>query len=254
MNNNGIIDVGDISDAGNNGNPPTIVVSGNTTGNIVLTNPVTTLSVTTNHQQTNGSSDTYNVNFGVSSGSKRPVAVTLFSGPNVAVPYDMVVDQNNNGGQSPAFLNGAIPLVGDTYHFQVTYSDGTSNPDMTASVTAVLTSFARTLAMQTTTPGSPTIPLLTWQAPASPPASYTYSVNLYSVSGPNNVNWNYSGGHNSNGISSGTTNVMFNTDNSATSNGSSISSLPTTTTYNWSVTVQDANGNSAQETTAYVLP
>ena len=246
MNNNGIIDVGDISNAGNNSNPPTIVVSGNTPGNLALTNPVTTLDVTTNHQF-DGLTHSYNVNFGVAWGSKRPIAITLFSGPNVAVPYDIVVDENNNGGQSPAFLQTATPVVGDTYHFQVMYSDGTSNPDMTASVTAVLTSFAQSPAMSTTLPNSRTVPLLTWAAPASPPTSYTYSVGLNNSNG-SQENWYYSGGKNSNGIPSSQTSVVFNTDSSA----SPSPSLTTGTTYNWWVSVQDANGNSAQIITIYV--
>jgi hypothetical protein len=163
----------------------------------------------------------------------------------------MVVDQNNNGGQSPAFLVGAVPAVGDTYHFQVTFSDGSSVPDMTASVTAVLTSFAQNLVMQTTSPGSPNIPLLTWSAPASLPTflPYTYSVGLYNTNGSINVNWYYSGGKNSNGIPSTTTNVLFNKDGNA-----SVTSLPGATNYKWWVTVQDANGNTAQYTTTYSTP
>jgi hypothetical protein len=110
------------------------------------------------------------------------------------------------------------------------------------------------MAMQTTTPGSPTIPLLTWVTPASTPSPYAYYVGLYSVSGSTGVNWNYSGGNNSNGIPSGTTSVLFNTGGGATANGLSITSLPTGTNYQWFVGVQDANGNSSQETVNYNLP
>jgi len=47
---------------------------------------------------------------------------------------------------------------------------------------------------------------------------------------------------------------LFNADGSANSNGTPITSLPTATTYNWFVTVQDANGNSSQESATYVIP
>jgi hypothetical protein len=136
--------------------------------------------------------------------------------------------------------------VGDTYQFQVTYSDA-STGTLTSSVTAVLNSFAQSLAMNTSLPNSNLAPLLTWAAPASPPASYTYSVGLYSISGPGE-NWNYSGGNNSNGIPSSTTSVVFNTDNSASPNAALTSGV----TYDWFVQVSDANGNAAINTVSYV--
>jgi hypothetical protein len=267
MNNNGIIDTGDITNAGggNNTNPPTLVVSGNTTGTIGLSYPITTINATTNFQRFApifSQPDSYSISLGVNWGSKRPTAITLFSAPNVGVPYDMSVDQNN-GGQGPVFNASAAPQVGDVYHFQVTYSDGTSNPDMQVLIGTVLgpsqlPQFLQMNSPVNSTNGTPaTVPMLNWSGPSIAPTSlpYTYSVNLYSAPpSSSNVNWYYSGGHNSNGISSSTTNVMFNTDNSATNNGSSISALPGATTYDWSVRVQDANGNSAQYTTTYTTP
>jgi hypothetical protein len=102
---------------------------------------------------------------------------------------------------------------------------------------------------QTTSPGSVTVPLFTWVTPASTPSPYTYFVGLYSTSGSTNVNWNDYGGNNSNGIPAGTTSVLFNADSSA-----SVSSLPTATSYQWYVGVQDSNGNSSQEATSYNIP
>jgi hypothetical protein len=154
------------------------------------------------------------------------------------------VDSNGNL-QTPNFLNGAVSTVGDTYQFQVKFSDGTSQT-ISQSVTAVLTSFAQNLAMNPHAPFSSTVPQLTWAAPASPPASYTYSVSVNNQNG-SFLNWFYSGGHNSNGIPSSQTSVVFNVDGSASS-----PSLTSGTTYNWSVQVQDANGNTAQENTTYV--
>ena len=243
-NNDGEIDAGDISNVNGNSNPPSITVSGATTGNITLSGAAATPMVSTNHQQFNGSGDSYSLNLSINGGVKRPVSVVLFSGPNAPEPFDMSVDQNGNI-QTPNFLNGAVPTVGDTYQFQVKFSDGTSQT-LSASVTAVLTSFAQSLAMNTSAPFSRTVPQLTWAAPASPPASYTYSVCLNNQNG-SPLNWCYSGGHNSNGIPSSQTNVVFNVDGSASS-----SSLTSGTTYDWSVQVQDANGNTAQENTTYI--
>ncbi len=253
-NSDGVINLGDITNASGNSQPPLITVNNApVTGNITLTNPVTTLNVTTNHQQTNGTQDTYGLNFGVTWGSKRPVAITLFSGPNVSVPFDMSVDQNNGGGQGPAFLNGAVPAVSDTYQFLVTFSDG-STLTIPSSVTAVLNSFVTGMAMNSPVAGTATVPVLNWITPTSTPSSYTYYVGLYNTTGSTNIFWNDYGGQNSNGIPSGTTNILFNADGSANSNGTPITSLPTATTYTWFVGVQDANGNSSQESTTYTIP
>jgi hypothetical protein len=165
----------------------------------------------------------------------------------VLVPFDMDADSNNSE-QTPNFLNGAIPLVGDTYQFQVTFSDGTTQ-NMSASVTALLSSFAQNLAMNTSSPHSGIVPLLTWAAPSSPPPFYTYTVGLNNAKGAQE-NWYYSGGNNSNGIPSTQTSVVFDVDGSAFPSSSLTSGM----TYDWWVTVRDANGNSAQFSTTYLVP
>ncbi len=251
QNNNGLIEASDIANANGNGGPPPLTVgSGTTTNNVTLTSAVSTLSVGTSHSQFNGSNDSYSLNFGIAWGSKRPVAITLVSGPNVIVPWDIPTDSNNGEFVN---LNSVAPSVGDTYQFQVTFSDATTQI-LPATVSAVLNSFVTSMTAQTTTPGSVTAPLFTWVTPASTPSPYTYSVGLFSVSGGSNVNWNDNGGNNSNGIPSGTTSVLFNADGSAQSNGSSISNLPTATNYQWFVIVQDSQGNSSQEATSYNIP
>ena len=254
QNNNGLIEPSDISNVSNNngGPPPLAITTSNITGyTIALTSAVSTVNVSTNHQQNlnNTPTDTYGMNLGISWGTKRPVAMTLLSGPNVTVPWDVPVDSNNGEGVN---LNGATPVTGDTYQFQVTFSDG-STQTMPVSIT-VLNSFVTGMAMNSPVAGTQTMPVLNWVAPASPPSPYTYYVGLYSVSGSNNVQWQDNGGHNGNGIASGTTSIPFNQDGSATSNGSSITALPTTTNYQWFVGVQDANGNSSQEVSTYNIP
>jgi hypothetical protein len=242
-NNNGEIDTGDLSNVSGNTNPPSITVSGSTIGNVTLSGAAATPVVSTNHQQFNGSGDNYSLNLGINWGVKRPVSLVLFSGPNAPEPFDMSADENGNI-QTPSFLNGAVPTVGDTYQFLVKFSDGTTQT-ISASITAVLTSFAQSLTMDTGAPHSRTVPQLTWAAPASPPASYTYSVCVNNQNGAF-LNWCYSGGNNSNGIPSSQTSVVFDVDGSASS-----SSLTSGTIYNWSVQVQDSDGNSAQEQTNY---
>jgi hypothetical protein len=243
QNNNGLIESSDISNVNNNhgGPPPLTVASGTTNNDITLTSDVSIITVTTSHQQVGGGSNTYSLNLGITWGTKRPVAMTLLSGPNVTVPWDMPVDPDNDEFVN---LNSTAPQVGDTYQFQVTFSDG-SSATLSGSVTAVLNSFVTSMTAQTTAPGSVTVPLFTWVTPASTPTPYTYYVGL---NGSSNVNWNDSGGNNSNGIPSGTTSVLFNADGSA-----SVSSLPSGS-YTWFVGVQDANGNSSQESTTYIVP
>jgi hypothetical protein len=251
MNNDGEIDAGDIGNVGNHRNPPTIVVSGNTTGNITLTSYPAAYDVQTNVQGMNGQSNTYSIHVNVSSGAKLPVSATMFSGPNVAVPFDINADQHN-GSYNPIFNNSVSPTVGDTYQFLVSFSDGTSQV-LTGTVTAVITSFAQNLAMNSPlSSGSTTVPELNWAAPTVLPTflPYSYNVNLYNANGTSQEFWSYYGNGNGNGLPSTQTSVLFNTDGTA----SPTASLTSGGTYNWSVTIQDNNGNSAQFTTSYTVP
>jgi hypothetical protein len=251
MNNDGQIDAGDITNAGGDNNPPGITVSGNTSGSMTLTNPVAAFNVKTFVNGTSGQPNTYSLNLRPVSGSKLPISAIMFSGPNVAVPYDVNADQHNSN-YSPIFNNSVSPTVGDAYQFLTTFSDGTTQV-LPSPVTAVLSSsFAQNLTMNSPVAGSATIPVLNWTAPATLPTivPYTYNVNLYNASGTSQEFWSFYGSGNSNGIPSTQTNVLFNVDGSA---GPS-SSLTSGGTYNWSVTVQDNNGNSAQYTVPYVVP
>jgi hypothetical protein len=269
-NQNGVIDVGDFNDVTSQSGTPTVTLNGGTTPvTIALNNATTTPYIATDHQASNGNGDNYWLNLGLNWGTLRPVAATLISGPNVTVPWDLPVDENNSV-QTPG--GSTIPQVGDTYTFQVTLFNPATQAITTQTLmyslpaipgqspsAAVINSFAQNLTMITSgsevpTP-TPTVPYLSWAAP-SPAVSfpYTYQVGL---SGNNNgVNWYYSGGKHSNGIPSSQTSVQFNTDGSATQNGSPISSLPGGgSTFYWQVTVQDANGDQAQSASAtYMTP
>jgi hypothetical protein len=250
MNDDGEVNPPDITDVTNHSNPPTISVSGSTIGDITLTSAAAVIGVPTSVQGSSGQANTYNVNVQVDYGTKLPISMILFSGKNVAVPYDMNAD-SHNANYNPIYTNTVSPTVGDIYQFQVTFSDGTTSV-VTGTVTAVLTSFAQNLALQTTAPRSPTVPLLTWTAPAVPPVAlpYTYSVTLYNNNGTSQEFWNYYGSGNGNGIPSTQTNALFDTDGSANPN----SSLTVGGSYSWSVFVQDNNNNQCVFTTTYVVP
>ena len=242
MNNDGEIDISDLDNIRVNLNDP-IQVSTDVTGNISLTNAGATAIVTTNHDRLIGNLDSYSLHLGISSGAQLPISVVLFSGPNIPVPLDMSADSGNLV-TTPTFPNGAAPQAGDTYLFEMSGPTGQLNPgEVSASVTSVLNSFAQNLAMQATSPGSSTVPLLTWSAPSSRPSSYTYSVSVRQAGG--GLIWSYSGGQ-SNGIANSQTSVLYNVDGSA-----SIAALNPGTTYDWDVQVKDAAGNTALIQTTY---
>ena len=237
-NNNGIADAGDFTYGfGGNGNDPIIAVSGNTTSNFTMSTVNALAAVQTSYYQGSCGAGCigYNLNLGISGETKQPVNVTLFSGPNVAVPFDMGYDPNNN--QMGVNLNGATPAPGDSYGFLVTYSDGTTQI-ISGSVSTVLgaANLAQSLVVNTTFAGGRTIPTFTWAAPApasAPAAPYTWHVGVNGGS----VNWWYP---NNGGLPSTTLSALYNADGMASS-----SSLTVGTAYSWQVQIQDANGNQA---------
>jgi hypothetical protein len=261
-NQNGTVDVGDFNNVSGQNGTPTITLAGGTTPlTIALTNAAATPYIATNHQASNGNGDSYWLNLGLTWGTLRPVAATLISGPNVTVPWDLPVDQNNNAQNQGGSV---IPLVGDTYTFQVTLLNPTTQAITTQTLTyslpaipgtsaAVINSFAQNLTMITSGPEvpapTPTVPYLSWAAP-SPLVSFPYTYQVGLNGNNNGVNWYYSGGKHSNGIPSTQLSVQFNIDGAATNNGSSITSLPLASNFNWQVSIQDANGDQAQSASA----
>ena len=237
QNDNDYIDAGDVTNfIGANG-PPPFVVSASSSGNtLALTAANAATFVTTNHTLS-GSTNTYAINVGINLEQKLPVSMTMFSGPNVAVPFDMDGGTNNNNFQ-PIFSNSVRPTVGDLYQFLVTYSDGTTQV-LSSSVSTVLDSFAQNLLMNSPVAGSATVPVLNWAAPAAPPSFYTYKVEVNNFNG-SSENWDYP--NDSNGLPIGSTNVQFNKNGNANPNAPLIGGE----TYNWAVTVLDANSNTAR--------
>ncbi len=256
QNNDGMIDVGDISNTNSHGSS-TVSITGNTTGvDETLPNADSTATVTTQANRS-GTMTNYNLNVTVSPGNKMPVAVALDSGPNVLVIQDIGAcssgGNNGCGGNSPFQFNinlgGITPVVGDTYSLQVTYSDGTTAP-LSAAVTAVLNAFATNLAPQTATGNANLTPTFTWTYPANA-GNYTYQFYIQQWNGPQI--WSVPGNNSkSNGFSSSVPSITFGTDpTDATNDLPSGQTLTNGTTYNWSIQAQDSNGNSAQTQVFY---
>ncbi len=229
-NNDGRIDAGDFNNA--NGRSPLITVNGNTPGNLTLSSANATVTISTEHS-TDGVVNNYQNHTTIGNGVKQVASVTLFSGPNVAVPLDVGYSYGSfNIGLE---TGGVRPLVGDAYQFLVIYSDLTFEV-LSGSVTGVLDSFATALTV-TPTP-SANIPTFTWAAPTSPPTSYGYAVNVFPATGGNG--WYYSN-NTAFGLPSSTLSVVYNVDGLA-----NPASLVTGTAYKWQVRVIDAaNGNTA---------
>jgi hypothetical protein len=237
MNGNGKIDSGDLANTEGNVISP-IIVSGNTTGNLTLSSSAAAARVNMNHFF-NGSVHNYDLKLGTFNGTKHVVAATLVSGPNVPVPWDLGPQSNNNISIP---LGTTSPNVGDTYQYQVTYSDGTTGT-LTGSMASIPNFFAQSLTVTTNGTGgsSPAVPLFSWAAPASPPAYYMYSVGL---SG-NSAFWDYPSNAS---MPSTTTSALYNVDGRA-----SPTSL-STGTYTWRVQVFEPGGNSATREANYTVP
>ena len=185
---------------------------------------------------------------------KQPVTVTLASGPNVVSPVDIGLcaagrrqQLRQQGFQINFNIGTTAPNVGDTYTFNVTYSD-TSTGTLTPSVSAVLSAFATSLAPQTGTSTS-TTPTFTWNDPANA-SNYIYSFRICCSS--NSDIWDIPGNNsNSNGFSSSITSITWGTDPTGGGSTPSISSLVLGANYSWQIQVQDSNGNSAVTQVSY---
>jgi len=252
-NKDGVIDAGDLNNTSNN--QTTTSITGSTTGeNLTLPSTNGSATVTTQNYQSissGGSSQSYELNFKVDGAIKLPVEVTLATstnadGANIVTPMDIgsCGVSGSNCGQGFQFninITNISPIVGDTYTFNVTYSDGTTGT-LTATVTGVLTAFATNLAPTTGTSVS-TTPTFTWTDPANA-SNYTYQFSLCCY---NNSNiWQIPGDNsNSGGFSSSITSVPWSTtvDPTGATNPPSVTSLTLGTVYTWQIQLQDSNGN-----------
>ena len=247
--NSGLIDApGQVSNTNGNNAAP-VVINGNLSNqNLTLPsgNAVATLN-TQAQEQINPGTTTYNYSIGLNVNGliKLPVAVELTaeSNPGAVYPVDIATGafNGNRGFSFSTSLNGATPLVGDTYTLHVTYSDGSSE-NLIATVGAVLNAFATNLAPQGT--GVSLTPNFSWTDPANA-SSYTYQFWLCCDS--NGTIWQIpSNNSKSNGFSSSVTSIIWNVDPLNSGNLPNVSSLSGSTNYSWQIQASDVNGNSAQ--------
>jgi hypothetical protein len=248
--NSGLIDApGQVSNTQGNNNAGPVVINGNLSNeNLTLPNANAFATVKTQAQeQINSGTTTYNYSIGLNVNGliKLPVAVELTaeSNPGAVYPVDIATGafNGNRGFSFWTSLNGATPLVGDTYTLHVTYSDGTSE-NLIATIGAVLNAFATNLVPQGT--GVSTTPNFSWTDPANA-SSYTYQFRLCCDS--NGTIWQIpSNNSKSNGFSSSITSITWNVDPLNSGNLPNVSSLNGGTYYSWQIQAQDSNGNSAQ--------
>jgi hypothetical protein len=262
QNKDGLIGVGNISNTDNN-NDESITVSGPMSNqDVTLPTAASTATVSTSYNQNvnpSGSNTSYGINFDVRSGngSKLPVKVTLMSGPNVLQPVDLSNACQNCGTpqwQYNPYLDTDVPNVGDSYSFDITYSNGTSET-ITAPVTAVLgaADAVSALSPNPNTTSATTTPTFTWTYPASP-GNYTYQFYMQQNDGP--TIWQIPGNNsNSNGFTYTQipmpAGLVYGTDPTDNTNTPLYTTLTSGIVYNWSIQAQDTNGNSASVTTYF---
>jgi hypothetical protein len=256
QNNDGAINANDITNTGNGTSQPVTVISANTSNeNLALPSANGIASVATENFETTGPSGTgqnYNISFQVNGLIKQPVAAALVSGSNLITPVDIAIcggpgSSCNQGFQISFNLYGTSPAVGDSYLFDVTYSDGTTGT-LTAAVTAVLSGFATGLSPQTGTSSSLT-PTFNWTDPVNA-SSFTYQFYLTDSSG--NAIWQVPANSTaSNGFSSAITSIPWGTDPTGGGSNPTVTGLTVGATYLWQISVQDSNGNSAVSQVQY---
>ncbi|HLI03067.1 MAG TPA: hypothetical protein VKU93_02245, partial [Terracidiphilus sp.] len=186
-------------------------------------------------------------------------------GPNLLVPID--ISQCTDCGNSGEFnynvqIFGGTPNVGDTYSFNVTYSDGSTD-----TVSGQVTAFGNTGAVVgaadavtnmnpgTSSPDSTTLtPNFTWTFPANP-GDYVYIFNLQQNNCSSNCTvWQIPGQNSGGGgftyaeTGSGSVGTIdWAVDPTGNSgNTPNPGSLQSSDQYNWNIIVQDNNGNQAQ--------
>jgi hypothetical protein len=254
QNKDGMIDPGDLSNIRSQAD---VSVSSDSTQNVNLADLHSETYVTTQYWSQTvfagsspATSSGYGLSFNLAAGDRLPVAVTLTSGPHVPSPIDFAKCNScgNVQFQYNQPINSSVPQVGDTYTFQVSYSDGSSD-QLAGAVTAVRNDLPTKLSPAGSTSSGAT-PTFTWTPPANA-ASYTYSFTLRDNDG--NAIWEIPGKNsNSIGFDSSVTSIPWNTDPTGSGSLPIVPSLTTGATYTWQIQLQDQNGNSAQAQTTFI--
>jgi hypothetical protein len=224
----------DLGDAG-----PTVTVSGSSVVAPALSifSGNAFASVTTEHHVGGGSTDEYDVSVKVTRSLKQPVLATLCSGPHATTPSDLGINGNDQNGSLEAYWNqgATLPVVGDTYTLQVSYSDGTVEI-LSPAVTGVLAGVPTLIAPVGT---SGLLPTFSWSLPNGLPTSYVEEIQVF-PSMANGWIWD------AYGLPMNQTSILYNADSSAAQ-----SALTAGTTYSWHLSIQDSAGNRASAETSF---
>lgn len=173
----------------------------------------------------------YGLDLAVSGGQKWPVKVALTGGPHVSGTYDLGLGPGESPYQFNVQLGSSIPQAGDTYSFDVTYSDG-STGTLTATVSRLLPTPTLISPLGT---GGPK-PTFQWSNASTVPTNLMqYLTVIWSQSYWLRL-----------GLPRQQTSVVYNDDGSAPT-----PSLPIGATPSWTVTVQDGEGNRASTTATF---
>jgi hypothetical protein len=273
QNNDGQIDAGDVTDTNDNSNASAVTLSGSATAvNDTLPATNSTATVQTQYSACGTNCSSYNLNLQVREGNKLPVAVTLYSGPNLLNPVDMGQCSSCGNVQFNYSVNlpGGTPNVGDTYKFTVTYSDGSVDQGSAGTINGKVTAFGSTGAVAgandlptnlspSGTSSTSTTPNFTWTFPSNP-SNYTYSFYLsqnnctgnctiWQIPSQNSSSNGFSYAQTQTGATTGQ--ITWGTDPTGASNSPSVIALTAGATYYWSISVQDANSNQAQVSVNY---
>jgi hypothetical protein len=253
QNNDGLIDVGDIQNTNGNSSV-SLPITGTVANENMTLSGSNSIAAAMTQTTLSGGIQSYSFSVQLQSLIKLPVAVSLQSssnsdGANVTGPLDIAFCQNNSGcgkGFQIGFNLASSPAVGDTYFFNVTYSDATTET-VSAAVTGVLTNFATNLAPVTGTSTS-TTPTFSWTAPVCTLCStYVYEFEI----GPTSGGQIWQVPSNGNGLPYTTTSLTWPVDPTNASNTPSVSNLTVGTNYSWTLTVQDSFGNQANNQVNY---
>ena len=249
----GMIDPGDISNTHDNG-ANSVPVSGNLQNkNLTLPMANSMVGVQTDRwTRATPSGSGLATNSGVSvslvvgPANKLPVSATLASGPHTIAPVDMGQCLNCRGQQfqtSP--LISTAPALGDSYSFNIKYSDGTTET-LTGKVTSVLPTTALPDLVSPNGTANSKHPAFDWDYPSSNAGNYSYS--FWVCCNQNGTIWSIPG-QNSNARAFSNSQVtpplQWGSDPTDSTNKPSDSGLNPGEYYTWSVQSQDQYGNTA---------
>jgi hypothetical protein len=234
MNNSNVIDLGDWQGSTEESKMPITVNGADVVRNLTINDDNSRVRVTTGHD-IEGVVEGYTVHPELYQGVKRAIKVAITGGPSINTPVDL--NPHEDVGQFESdFWYVPKPAVGDSYTYEVTYSDD-SNETLSGSVTGVLDSFPTPISPIGTVTGQ-THPTFTWSAPTSPPPVYFYEINVHSST---DTMWDTP-----ESLSSSATSVEYNFDGEA-----SQDPLTTGDDYWWHLNVIDQNDNEASVRTQF---